>query len=210
MARIVKIQEGADGIAHAVTDEGSLFHFRHAYLSSAFEAESLDGMQSEGTVAQVPFEIPLEVINMAVGALDAEKRALSLLARAEQHRAGLERKLAAKGISRWCQRQALDRLESTGMLSDRRYASAWIRQRLRGHVEGPRSLTAALSSRGVDAGAVREALPEVLTADERGPVITRCMAILRTQGLEPRAVRARLIELGWRTSELDEAADALE
>jgi len=210
MARFVKFQEGATGIARAVTDQGSLFHFRLAYVSAALEASSLDGLCADGSIPDIPFEIPEDVLELATGALEAEKKALSLLARAEQHRAGLERKLGAKGLSRWCLRQALDHLESGGMLSDRRYACSWIRQRLRGHIEGPRMLSAKLSSRGVDSVAIREALSEVLATEERIPIIVRAMVAMRKEGLDGRVIRTRLIEMGWRSSEIDDAADSLD
>ncbi len=210
MARIVAIQEGANGTAKAVAEDGSLFHFRREYLAAAFEAASLDDPFVPGVVAVQGFEMPDDVLASAVGAFDAEKRACSLLARAEQHRAGLERKLAAKDVTRWCARAALDRLEAEGVLSDRRFAESWIRQRMRSHAEGPRSLASALAARGVDAIAVREALAEILEKSARPAFIVRAAARIASAVHEPALVRFKLIELGWRRSEIDDALSSME
>jgi regulatory protein len=210
MARIVAIQEGANGTATAVAEDGSLFHLRREYLSAAFDAASLDDPSATAAASGHGFEVPGEVLEAAAGALAAERRACSLLARAEQHRAGLERKLAAKDVSRWCARAALDRLETEGLLSDRRYAEAWIRQRMRGHAEGPRSLAAALSSRGVEAVAVRGAIAEVLGESARPAFIARTAARIASTGQDPAFVRIKMIELGWRRSEVDDALSSME
>jgi regulatory protein len=210
MARIVAIQEGANGTATAVAEDGSLFHLRREYLSAAFDAASLDDRSAAATALGLGFEVPVKVLEAAAGALEAEKRACSLLARAEQHRAGLERKLAARDVSRWCARVVLDRLEAEGLLSDRRFAEAWIRQRMRGRAEGPRSLAAALSARGVDANAVRMAIAEILEESARPVFIVRAVLRIAAAVQDPALVRVKLIELGWRRQEIDEALSSME
>jgi regulatory protein len=210
MARIVAIQEGANGTAKAVADDGSLFHFRHAYLSAALEAAALDDPFDPCKALVCCVDVPDEVLAAATGAFEAEKRACSLLARAEQHRAGLERKLAAKDVTRWCARVALDRLETDGLLSDRRFAESWIRQRMRSRAEGPRSLASALAARGVDAVAVREALAEILEESARPAFIARAAIRISSDEHEPALVRSKLIELGWRRSEIDDAMSSME
>ncbi len=208
MAIIVAIEEGALGTLKAVSEDGSLFLFRPEYLhlSVAGSADQLDLV--------VPFELTDEVLWSAVEATLAEVRAVALLARAEQFRYGLERKLAAKGLSRSASKAALDRLEETGLLSDKRYAESWIRARLRTKIEGPRSLAAALSCRGVDRHALKEAIEASLEAADvatyRKEILTR-IANKLGQGCEDRrAVRFALLELGWRHGDIDEALDELE
>jgi regulatory protein len=210
MARVVAFQEGANGTAKAVTEDGSLFLCRREYLSAALKAAALDNPLEPGMAAGQGFDVPDEVLLAAVGAYDAEKRACSLLARAEQHRAGLERKLAAKDVPRWCSRAALDWLEAAGLLSDRRFAESWIRQRMRSHAEGPRSLAAALSARGVDANAVRIAIAEILEESTRPVFIVRAVLRIAAAVHDPALVRVKLIELGWRRQEIDEALSSME
>jgi len=213
MARIVAYEEGALGTVKAVSEDGSLFLFKTSYLADSFAAADLAG-ETISFPQAIPFDIPDDVLAMALQATLAEGRALSLLARAEQYRAGLERKLAMKDSSRFACRVALDRLEAEGLLSDERYADSWMRQRLRYRAEGPRSLSAALASRGVDRNAVKKAMASYFESedhrDERLALIASAASRLLSREPDRRAVRMALLELGWRTGDVDDALDSLE
>jgi hypothetical protein len=63
--------------------------------------------------------------------MHAGRKALDLLARAEQCRKGLCSKLTRKGFSQFAVNLAVDSLENAGLLDDRRFAEAWARARLR-------------------------------------------------------------------------------
>ncbi|HOZ72474.1 MAG TPA: regulatory protein RecX [Spirochaetales bacterium] len=211
MARIVGIEKGASGAVKAVAVDGSFFIFRNVFLAAALMERGLSLPFTERRDDDDPFvEVADEALDDAVAATEAEARALALLARAEQYRFGLERKLTARGFSRFAIRVALDGLESVGLLSDERYASSWIRQRIRHKVEGPRSLAAALSVKGVDRRAVKAAMDQVLEDGDTQRIIMRCAARLVDSGGEMADHRARLIELGWRPADVDEAIDSLE
>ena len=207
MAIIVSIEEGALGTVKAVSEDGSLFLFRPDYL-----AVSAEGSADKAELV-TPLELPLELLWLAVEATLAEVRAVALLARAEQFRSGLERKLAAKALSRAASKAALDRLETIGLLSDQRYAESWIRARLRTKIEGPRSLAAVLSSRGVDRHAIKQAIETSLDAADvasyKKEIITRMANKLGQNNDDRRAVRFALSELGWRYCDIDEALDEL-
>ncbi len=213
MARIVAYEEGALGTVKAVADDGSLFLFKACYLEGSFAAADL---ADEGISFPhpIPFVIPDDVLTMVLQATLAEGRALSLLARAEQYRAGLERKLMAKDCSRFACTVALDKLEAEGLLSDERYADSWMRQRLRTRAEGPRSLSAALGSRGVDRSAVKNAMARYFEGeehrDERLALIASAASRLLYRQPDRWIVRRSLLELGWRTGDVDEALDSLE
>jgi SOS response regulatory protein OraA/RecX len=213
MARIVAYEEGALGTVKAVSEDGSLFLFKTCYLEDSFAAADLAD-ESISFPHQLPFDIPDDVLTMALQATLAEARALSLLARAEQYRAGLERKLRAKDGSPFACRVALDKLEAEGLLSDERYAESWMRQRLRSRAEGPRSLSAALGSRGVDRKAVKEAMAHSFEGeehrDERLALIASAALRLLSRTPDRRTVRMALLELGWRPGDVDEALDSLE
>lgn len=212
MARIVAYEEGALGTVKAVSEDGSLFIFKTCYLQDSFAAADLAG-ETIALPQKLPFNIPDEVLTLVVQATVAENRALSLLARAEQFRAGLERKLMAKDSSRFACRVALDRLEAEGLLSDERYADAWMRQRLRSRAEGPRSLSSALAARGVDRNAVKKAMSQCFEGeahrDERLVLITAVALRLLFREPDRRIVRTVLIELGWRPGDIDDAFDSL-
>jgi len=213
MARIVAYEEGALGTVKAVSEDGSLFLFKSCYLAESYEAADLAD-ETATFPLQLPLDIPDDVLTMAMQATVAEGRALALLARAEQFRAGLERKLLAKDISRFACRVALDKLEAAGFLSDERYADSWMRQRLRTRAEGPRSLSSALASRGVDRHAVKSAMAKSFEGEshreERLALIASAASRLLSREPDRRTVRMVLIELGWRAADVDEALDSLE
>ena len=204
MARIVSIQEGADGIAKAMTDDGSLLRFRMEYLPSEAVARLAGGpAESESEV------LPIAAVEAAAACLAAEGAALRLLARAEQHRSGLQAKLAARKLPAAAITAALDRLELSGSLSDPRYAQAWIAQRLRRHAEGPRSLAAALAARGLDRDVVSTAVEEALSGEARVELIAAAAARLARREPDLSVVRERLFALGWRSAEIREALENL-
>lgn len=218
MARIVGIKKRAHGTVTAVSEDGSLFHFRLEYYDAACEAASIE---SAGGALEALATLPdagtgpndssvvLDdgALAAAIEALAAELRATALLARAEQFRSGLERKLAARGIARQATRLALDRLASAGLLSDERYAASWIRQRCRGHAEGPLSLSAALSARGVDRNAIRDALQATCSGDDRQSILDNAVRLVLRTGADRAQARVRLLAMGWRHAEIDDALD---
>jgi len=213
VARIVSIEKGALGTVKAVAEDGSLFLYKAVYLEQAFLAADLPDEAADGA-RDAPFDVPDDVLTLALEATLAESRALALLARAEQYRAGLERKLAARDAPRFAIKAALDMLEADGLLSDGRYAGSWIRQRVRSRAEGPRSLSVALSARGVDRHAIRQALAEAFEGDEhaedRRATIVQAASRLLSKGALRGDLRGLLIGLGWRSAEVDEALDSLE
>lgn len=206
MARIVSVRKGAGGAVHAVAEDGSLFISRDEYFTAASSAESEAWLPN----SQPPFDTSDLALAVAAAAFSAEKAALSLLARAEQHRAGLAMKLSAKSFPKDSIRLALDRLETTGFLSDRRYAGAWIRQRLRRHAEGPLSLASELASRGVARSAVKDAISDELGGDEKPRIIAEAYSLLCAKGVETVDARMALARLGWRLQDIDEALAAIE
>jgi len=200
MARVVSIEEGASGVAKATTAEGSLFVFRTSYLAPAC---SVCG------IAEIPElspedEIDEELFSVLIEVMTAEYRAVYLLARAEQYRRGLERKLLNKKLTAAAVGIALDRLESEGLLSDQRYAETWMRQRIRRHPEGPRSLAAALAARGVAREASREALAVLFDESRRFGLLAGAASLLEQKLRDPKLLRLRLAELGWRSAEISE------
>ncbi len=215
MPRVVSIEKRARGVVQATTDDGSLFIFKACFLPEAADGSALlrAFLAGGGEAVGLPVSIGLEALELAAGATAAEAAAVALLARAEQFRRGLEGKLGTRGYGRAAVAAALDGLEASSLLSDERYAGAWIRQRLRRRLDGPLSLSAALSGKGVDAGAAARALKETLGgpgSPERLEAIGRQLEALLREGLGAREARSRLAALGWKRAEIDECLDALE
>lgn len=83
--------------------------------------------------------------------------ALDLLARREHSRRELQTKLTLRDFPNDDIAAALDRLEEDGLLSDQRFAEAYVRQRVaKGY--GPLRIRQELRERGVDDGLIAEAL----------------------------------------------------
>jgi len=89
------------------------------------------------------------------------------LARCEQCRAGLERKLLQKEFDEDTIRQALDFLESKKYLDDARYAASWIRSHCAYKPRGSIRLIRELCMRGVSREIAAEAVEAYFeTVDE--------------------------------------------
>ena len=160
-----------------------------------------------------------EQLVLAAKATEAEARGASLLGRAEQPRFLLRAKLIDRGYPPAAAEMALDRLEREGLLSDRRYAEAWLRSRVERAVragrgggasatraEGPSSLLLSLRARSVSEKVGKEALTAVLDEELRHDLLVSSIAILLRGGLrEGDELRSRLRELGWKGEELREA-----
>ncbi len=197
MTRIESVEEGAHGIVRLTLSGGSLFRFRAEYWDGPF----LAGAEAD--------EAALEA---AAACQLAEDKALSLLSRAEQYRLGMERKLQARKLGTRAIAAALDRLERLGLLSDERYAHAWMLQRCRGRAEGPASLRASLMGKGVERRAIDAALRRLLEEEGAPALIDSALkrialpgALDSKEGIEE--ARMALKRLGWKTGDIDEALD---
>lgn len=121
------------------------------------------------------------------------ERALRLLARREHTRSELARKLRQRGESDGMD-GVLDALERDGLLSDARFAEAYVRMRV-GRGYGPLRIQAELMERGVDPGQAETSL-RAGESDWAG----RCEAVARKHFSEPapdvreRARRVRFLQ----------------
>lgn len=151
-AKITELKrEGADGSGLRVhLDDGSLF---------LLEASHPAAIQL--SVGQSPDAELLESLESASEIFQCRRKALSLLARAEQCRQGLSVKLLKKGYSREAVSQVLEKLSEAGLLDDRRFAESWVRSRLRSRPEGPSRLRGALMAKGVASAVARDAVASV-------------------------------------------------
>jgi regulatory protein len=124
-------------------------------------------------------------------------RAVDMLARGRRTRRELERRLRARDREVVPEelREALDRLETAGLVSDVAVAEAEASSRLR-RGEAPGRVRAVLHRKGVAAPLVGEALREAMAGDafdERAACEAVAAKRLRSLGgLEPPVVRRRL------------------
>ena len=90
---------------------------------------------------------------------EALARAMDSLARREHSRRELEVKLLRKGTSSDVAAAVVERLEKDRLVSDERFAEAWVRSRVN-KLFGPLKIRAELGNKGVDDALAERALAE--------------------------------------------------
>ncbi len=203
---MLSVRKGASG-ATIVADGGSSFLVDLGLLSELGLGESalrpgaeLDE-EAEG------------LVHLAAEAREAEARALSLLARAEQSALMLRMKLIGRGFGEAAIRLALGRLTADGLADDSRFARAYIASRLsrRGGREGPSTLAAALRERGIDGDTAASAIAAVLGPEEREGQLAKAAALALGAAKGDRAAaRAALRRLGFGGGEISAYFEALD
>jgi len=189
-------REGTDGsVLRVRLDDGSLF--------------LLDAGLPPSSLLSVGLEVDEDLLILLASAADlfgCRRKALSLLARAEQCRRGLTVKLLKKGYSREAVVSSLDWLVSAGLLDDRRFAEAWARSRLRGQPEGPSRLRAALMAKGIASDVARGAVESVfeeLGDEEADGVLERAWEkISRRPGISEDKLINALVRRGFQFNKI--------
>jgi regulatory protein len=145
--------------------------------------------------------------------VEAEKKALRLLATSPHSKQNLRLKLIKRGFGSEAVQHALGRMEEMGYLDDAEYAEQWIRSRIRRHPEGKQSLVAGLMKRGVERSVAVETADRIVTTE----VESRCALRFARKigGREPGRLQKKLLARGFAFSvvrsvlrELDEAEAA--
>ena len=152
------VETSYSGMFKLTPEEGSAFFVRKEYLPEGlfekidvgveFLEEEVDSLLDAGLTCAV------------------ELKAVSYLARAEQSRFGLSRKLIEKKYDKKYVEAALTYLEGRGYLSDARYAAAWLNTRRINHFEGRSRLLAELAARGIARDVAGQALDEFFTEND--------------------------------------------
>ena len=138
----------------------------------------------------------------ATEASAATQKALALLARCEQCRAGLARKLLAKGFSKDTVEGVLDALEERDFLSDRRFARAWLNSRRIGHCEGRSRLLSELAARGIDKEISKEAVDSFFEEFDEEEICRKAAKKLVAQGKSGEKLMASMqrADFSWKMS----------
>ncbi len=150
------------GMYKVAPEEGSAFYVRAEYLpeglferidvAAEFDTEETDSLLDAGLTCAV------------------ELKAVGYLARAEQSRFGLTRKLIEKKYDKKYVEAALTYLEGRGYLSDLRFATAWLNTRKINHFEGRSRLAAELAARGIARDVANAALDEFFTENDEDEI----------------------------------------
>ena len=156
------VETSYSGMFKLTPEEDSAFFVRKEYLPEGlferidvgadFSEEEADSLFDAGLTCAV------------------ELKAVAYLARAEQSRFGLTRKLIEKKYDKKYVEAALSYLEGRGYLSDARYAAAWLNTRKINHYEGRSRLAAELAARGIARDVAGKALDEFLTENDEDEI----------------------------------------
>ncbi len=156
------VETSYSGMFKLTPEEGSAFFVRKEYLP--------DGLFERIDVAVEFSEEDADSLMDAGLTCAVELKAVGYLARAEQSRFGLTRKLIEKKYDKKYVEAALTYLEGRGYLSDQRYAVAWLNTRKVNHYEGRSRLAAELASRGIAREVANSALDEFFSENDEDEI----------------------------------------
>ncbi len=156
------VESSYSGMFKLTPEEGSAFFVRKEYLP-------------EGLFERIDVDVEFDETDTD-SLLDAgltcavELKAVGYLARAEQSRFGLTRKLIEKKYDKKYVEAALTYLEGRGYLSDQRFATAWLNTRRINHYEGRSRLAAELAARGIARDVANKALDEFFSENDEDEI----------------------------------------
>lgn len=178
-------QTSYEGMYKLTPEQGVVFYARQEYLSGI----ELDNVQCGSEFVDDDEEALLDA-----GLICAvELKAVSYLARSEQCRFGLKRKLLAKQYKSEYIDKALSFLESKNYLSDERYAAAWLNDRRINHYEGQTKLLLELQSRGIDKTVAADAVKEFFTDNDEEEICRKaCERFVKKGKSEDKLIEALL------------------
>ncbi len=178
------VESSYSGMFKLTPEEGSAFFVRKEYLPEGlferinvgleFDDEESDSLLDAGLTCAV------------------ELKAVGYLARAEQSRFGLTRKLIEKKYDKKYVEAALTYLEWRGYLSDLRFATAWLNTRKINHFEGRSRLAAELAARGIARDVAGKALDEFFTENDEDELCRKAYEKLSKSKADEKLIAALL------------------
>ena len=178
------VESSYSGMFKLTPEEGSAFFVRKEYLPEGlferidvgleFDDEETDSLLDAGLTCAV------------------ELKAVGYLARAEQSRFGLTRKLIEKKYDKKYVEAALTYLEWRGYLSDLRFATAWLNTRKINHYEGRSRLSAELAARGIARDVAGKALDEFFTENDEDELCRKAYEKLSKSKADEKLIAALL------------------
>lgn len=193
---ISRIEQTFAGVYEITPDAGSAFFLRKDYLSQVNPDVLWAGQE-------ISEEAAADLLNASV-VYAAELAAMSYLSRAEQCRAGLERKLAAKGACKSAVKAALDYLEQERCLDDCRFAGAWLRSRSIDHAEGRSRLEAELYARGIGKADAKKALDDFFSDRDELAVCARAYRKICGLKKDGQKIKSALVRKGFSLRQIHE------
>ena len=177
------------GMYKLVPDNGTAFFIRREYLPTV----DFDSIHSGADFSE---QATGEILDAGLASV-VELKSIEYLARAEQSRFGLTRKLKEKKFERKYIDMALTYLESRNYLSDERYARAWLHTRKINHYEGRSRLLAELQGRGIDKDISTRAVDEFFEENDENEICAKAYERFIKRGKTGDKLTAALLKAGF-------------
>ena len=199
---VSETKQVSSGCIKITTEEGPAFFIRKAYLMrlvpEAISSGSVFSGEDEEDIIDAGF------------CYAAESKALSYLARAEQSRFNLTRKLGAKGIEKRHIEKVLDYLEREGSLSDTRFARAWLDTRKINHLEGRSRLASELAFRGIAREVADAALDDFFSENSEEAICKKALEKCKRRRMREDKIINYLLRHGFSQKTIRSAANESE
>ncbi len=177
------------GMFKVAPEEGSAFFVRADYLPDGL----FDRIDTGADFNETETESLLDAgLTCAV-----ELKAVGYLARAEQSRFGLTRKLIEKKFDKKYVEAALTYLEGRGYLSDLRFATAWLNTRKINHYEGSSKLCAELQARGIDKATAESAVNDFFIENDEYEICRKALEKHIAKGKKDEKLISSLLQSGF-------------
>lgn len=178
------VESSYSGMFKLTPEEGSAFFVRKEYLPEGLFERINVGLEFDDEETDFLLDAGLTCA--------VELKAVGYLARAEQSRFGLTRKLIEKKYDKKYVEAALTYLEWRGYLSDLRFATAWLNTRKINHFEGRSRLAAELAARGIARDVVGKALDEFFTENDEDELCRKAYEKLSKSKADEKLIAALL------------------
>ena len=178
------VESSYSGMFKLTPEEGSAFFVRKEYLPEGLFERIDVGVEFDETDTDSLLDAGLTCA--------VELKAVGYLARAEQSRFGLTRKLIEKKYDKKYVEAALTYLEWRGYLSDLRFATAWLNTRKINHFEGRSRLAAELAARGIARDVAGKALDEFFTENDEDELCRKAYEKLSKSKADEKLIAALL------------------
>ena len=178
------VESSYSGMFKLTPEEGSAFFVRKEYLPEGLFERIDVGVEFDETDTDSLLDAGLTCA--------VELKAVGYLARGEQSRFGLTRKLIEKKYDKKYVEAALTYLEGRGYLSDLRFATAWLNIRKINHYEGRSRLAAELAARGIARDVANKALDEFFTENDEDELCRKAYEKLSKSKADEKLIAALL------------------
>ena len=186
------------GMFKIAAESGAAFFVRQEYLPSVELLSLLPGQEFLGEQEE-------ELLDAGLASA-VELKTVEYLARAEQSRFGLTRKLTEKKYARQHIDMALDFLEGKNYLSDERFSRVWLNSRRINHYEGRTKLLAELIGRGISKDVASAAVENFFSENDELDICLRAYKRFIEKGKKDQKLVAAMLNAGFSYKMLKEVS----